>query len=670
VKRRYKRTNRAASPIQEKKDPSKKQGKSHQARAEKRPNLQRFIENRSVLSPANLLHLQGTVGNKIARQLVSSGSQGKAPNGHAWPDNINPQSSHIVQREGSIKREGSTKRVGSTKLSHIGPRTKKAPPPPARNRPTTEQPWQNFQRPQPPGRFKRRGMPVGGQEKSQEAAQKDDQLVDQQVKSLSKEKVGGSELISAKAFEEQARLTIFGKKSFLGFKRKGKSDDFFNGVTDKLRQYQDPLQGKGMAEKVHFLKTLVEHTARWLRERGKKSKRSKIVGALIAQLTTEVDRLHIIEIEKGLGEHEGQKGRRPQEKAQFLQNLLFQVKGRTTLDASKYPYYDQHYFKSKLKLKAELLERRIDDEIDKQLWEASEEKDWFTGETENESIENFAGGELNKLDWIEYDLELRKRGNKYQKITENPEDLDLFQGFFKKKSSFDPSRLQHRGRRFNMPTMQPGHHRRTVAMSKLDQLLGTNVIAPTFLAKHKGKLGTIMAEIEGKTGGKASEDQNKDPVAKKAISDPITRQALSKLYLLDVIAGQVDRHSGNYVIELQGGVVKGVKGIDLDLAFGEGYTGKTVEDFNKDIAAGVQGAVGRRKKAIAGEMPVELKEIDHKLAQKITSLAGPEKNQVREALMGYISDTEIEATMSRLKSLAEFLKPIIDKKNGEVISKV
>ena len=226
-------------------------------------------------------------------------------------------------------------------------------------------------------------MPDEGKEKSHEAAQKTDQQVDRQVKSLSKAKVVGSELISAKAFEEQARLKIFGKKSFLGFKRKGKSDDFFNGVSEKLRQYQGPLQGKGMAEKVHFLKNMVEHTASWLRGRGKKSKRSKIVEALIVQLTTEVDRLQVIE-----------------------------------------------------------------------------------------------------------------------------------------------------------------------------------------------------------------------------------------------------------------------------------------------LVACVQGAVGRRKKATAGEIPVEVIEIDQKLAQKITSLAGPEKNQVRKAMMGYISDTEIEATMSRLRSLAEFLKPIINKKNGEVISKV
>jgi hypothetical protein len=650
LRRRYKRRTRAASPIQEKKGLKKDQDGSHQVSDGTRPNLQRVIDGRSNIRPESLLHLQGLVGNKIARQLISNGKQKKATNGIEGPTQPRSQSGDIVQRE-------------PTKLGHIGPRTKKPPAPPGKkaSRPTEKQPWQHFQRPQPPGRFRRRAKPEEGKEKKQQVAQ--------EAQSLAQVKSGDSGVISAAAFEKQTTLTIFGKKSFLGIKRKQKSREFFDGVTAKLREYEGPIQSKGMAGKVHFLKMLVEDVASWLRQRGKKSSRSKFVESLIVQVTTEVDRLHIEELEKGLKEYEGLNSQEHRQKAQFLQNLLFRVKGRTTIDAKIYPYYDQHYFKSKLKLKAELLERRIDDEIDNQLWEASETKDWFTSQSASWVKENFAGGELNKLDWMQYDLELRKAGKKFQKVTENLEDLDLFSGFFKKKSHYDPLRPKHRGYKTNMPTMQPGHHRRTVAMFKLDQLLGTDVIPPTFLAKHKGKMGTVMEEVEGKTGKEAKDDQYKDPVARQALSDPITRQALSKLYLLDVIAGQVDRHSGNYVIEMQGGVVKGVKGIDLDLAFGEGYTGATVEKWNKQIQEGLP---GKRSDEIGGQMPAELdvNEIDHKLARKIGQLAGPEKNKVREALMGYMSETEIEATMSRLKSLAEFLKPIIDKEDGQVISKV
>ena len=78
------------------------------------------------------------------------------------------------------------------------------------------------------------------------------------------------------------------------------------------------------------------------------------------------------------------------------------------------------------------------------------------------------------------------------------------EGLFKKKSYYDPSRQYHKGAKYNMPVMQPGHHRRTLAMFKLDQLLGTDVIPPTFMAKHKGKLGTVMEEVESKSSGETT----------------------------------------------------------------------------------------------------------------------------------------------------------------------
>ena len=397
MSRRYKKRIRVPSLVQEKRDSKKNQTRSQQPKTEARPNLQRILDGSAQLRPENFLQLQSAVGNKIARNLLADGGQNRST--------LRAHSNNIVQRGGTLKH------------GQIGPRSKKPPPPPARQagRPTAQQPWQRFNRPLPPGRFKRRGHTEQTKETSQE--------VDQKVKSLSKNKIGGSELISASAFEEQAKLKIFGRKSFLGFKRKGKSDKFFEGVTGKLRQYEGPLQGKGLEVKIFHLKSLVDELHDWLTKRGKKSSRVSIVEALIAQLTTEVDRLYIVELEKGLKEYDGLTAIQPRDKAQFLQNLLFRVKGRTTMNDA-HSAYIKHYFKSKNKLKVELLERSIDDKIDEQLWEASETKGWFTGASEFESMEGYAGGMLNKLDWIAYKVELQKVGNKFQKAKKKTEDLD------------------------------------------------------------------------------------------------------------------------------------------------------------------------------------------------------------------------------------------------------
>ena len=70
----------------------------------------------------------------------------------------------------------------------------------------------------------------------------------------------------------------------------------------------------------------------------------------------------------------------------------------------------------------------------------------------------------------------------------------------------------------------------------------------------------------------------------------------------------VDRHGGNYIIEMEGGVIKGVKGIDNDLAFGKLYSGEKVEEFNQDIE--------QREVHIHGKMPVELEALPRKARKR------------------------------------------------------
>jgi hypothetical protein len=55
-------------------------------------------------------------------------------------------------------------------------------------------------------------------------------------------------------------------------------------------------------------------------------------------------------------------------------------------------------------------------------------------------------------------------------------------------------------------------------------------------------------------------------------------------------------------------------------------------------------------------------------ARRIIELSDSRQDLVRNALTGYISNVEIEATLSRLKVLAKFMKPIIEKSDGLVFS--
>ncbi len=200
-------------------------------------------------------------------------------------------------------------------------------------------------------------------------------------------------------------------------------------------------------------------------------------------------------------------------------------------------------------------------------------------------------------------------------------------------------------------------------MYRLDQILGANVIPPTFLAEYGGQIGSVMQKVKG--GKKWSEATPEE----KAL--PAVQRTLTTIFLLDVVAGQVDRHHGNYMLEIEGGVVKGVKGIDLDLAFGTEYTGQTVEYWNKRFSEGKPSEVKKyRQEALAGKMPAELKleDMDQAFVKRIIKTADEGIQDVRDALTGFISDAEISTTISRLKTLADFLRPLVDKMEGPVLT--
>ena len=147
-----------------------------------------------------------------------------------------------------------------------------------------------------------------------------------------------------------------------------------------------------------------------------------------------------------------------------------------------------------------------------------------------------------------------------------------------------PERLEYRG--------SPRLGDRSVAMYRVDQLLGANVVARTDRAFTKGvikqtSVGTISLRAPGekastlanankvymsdadRAADRANVNVNVDADA-LSFEDPVLQRALSKLEIVDALVGQVDRALRNIYVATDGaGNVTGLLGIDHDLAFPE-----------------------------------------------------------------------------------------------------
>ncbi len=269
---------------------------------------------------------------------------------------------------------------------------------------------------------------------------------------------------------------------------------------------------------------------------------------------------------------------------------------------------------------------------------------------ESQSEDGVLGGSLNTLDKVVYQFAVvEKEESGYRKS----KDHDPFVGLFKAEKDTDDENDRHRGGegKAGIPRNDPKFGKRNLAMLEVDRLLGAGVIPPTFAAKHNGKRGIVMKRIEGKTGLSSTKEE---------LADPKVRQSLSKLFLLDEICGQVDRHPGNYMLETANGVIKGVRGIDNDLAFGK--------DFGvEQIDFGVQ-FPGARVFTTAGKLHSELEEIDRPFAQRIVQLS-QNAETLRAALEGLISEGEIATTLARLDKLAGFLAPLLESSDKRLVTK-
>jgi hypothetical protein len=226
-------------------------------------------------------------------------------------------------------------------------------------------------------------------------------------------------------------------------------------------------------------------------------------------------------------------------------------------------------------------------------------------------------------------------------------EVGSFEGYFKADVTADPLGGHHRGKYAGMPVANPEFAKRNIATYELSKLLEEPIIPPTYAAKLGDKQGLVMQKAEGVSG--------KEPEAEQHRKDPVVQRALANLAMLDVICGQVDRHPGNYIIELKDGKPVGVKGIDNDLAFGSKY---------ESIEHGFR----YRKGAfswVAGKYVQDLADIDRPYAERIVKLAEA-PDTISNVLTGLLVKPEIDATLNRLKSLAGFLRPLLEKTDGPV----
>jgi hypothetical protein len=259
----------------------------------------------------------------------------------------------------------------------------------------------------------------------------------------------------------------------------------------------------------------------------------------------------------------------------------------------------------------------------------------YTDDRLVEHQDNVAGGAINKLDSVEY----------------KGDDGETEKGFFKEELEGTTSFLAQKS---GISDTNPGFNARSVAMYRIDQLLGTHLIVPTAFATHKRQRvdeegapkgdptlqpGIFMARAKGAELRSGLVDKRNVSLGdgKRAgaldLDDPTLQRCLNQLQILDVLCGQVDRHMGNvFVQQDESGKTIGVTGIDNDLAFG------------KDVGTEKDEEIPSFK----GLPPV----VDREVAKAIERLT---EKDLRDALQGLIDEAEIAQTVQRLATLQKYL---------------
>lgn len=194
--------------------------------------------------------------------------------------------------------------------------------------------------------------------------------------------------------------------------------------------------------------------------------------------------------------------------------------------------------------------------------------------------------------------------------------------------------------------------KRNVATSRLAKILGIgNLIAKSELAtvtiNGKTMTGTIMDQAKGADTSRVIKNNQFKKKTVKYTGNAF--KELTSLQVFDIICGQVDRHSGNYLAttEEKDGVVylQSFQGIDNDMSFGL----LTYKDILDTKMNGYD-----RIRNIENNGKMVLPFIDLELAMKIKAL---DVNFLEYQMADILSKKERKALTARIKSV----KKVIDK---------
>lgn len=240
------------------------------------------------------------------------------------------------------------------------------------------------------------------------------------------------------------------------------------------------------------------------------------------------------------------------------------------------------------------------------------------------------GGQKNKVSELKYQ-------------TESGE----FSGFFKAEKGFAGDMEGHEAD-VGIQMADPNYGARSVAMYKLDQLLKAGVTARAEFATHvddtgKTVFGTVLESAKGVTGSDAkigSSQEHAKQLGSSAFSldDPVFQSCMNKMQVFDAICGQLDRHDGNYYVQVdENNQVTGVTGIDLDMAFGKELKG--------DMKAG---KYAPNFKGIPDKIDAEFGEALLKVSSK----------DIGDVLRGLLPEPEIAATISRFEAVRSVVQKL------------
>jgi len=186
-------------------------------------------------------------------------------------------------------------------------------------------------------------------------------------------------------------------------------------------------------------------------------------------------------------------------------------------------------------------------------------------------------------------------------------------------------------------------NQRDIALSRIDQLLNTNLVARAqFAVLHmpdgSTREGSIMSGAKGDSpndlmeqsdqNGATTQDELRDNRKDQiGMYDPEFMRQLSRLQLIDSIAFQIDRNTGNYFIQRdEKGKLVSFTGIDNDYSFGT----------NTDIHWRKQEMLGISRY------------VDKELAEVIIAL---DPSLLQPILSDLLPQDEIEAAITRLQEL-------------------